>query len=56
MKAMMQLEKDVQAGLKAQTANAGAAIASGDFQSAAQDIRACLFLEKFLADIAAFDD
>ncbi|MFA9275398.1 MAG: Fe-S protein assembly co-chaperone HscB [Candidatus Aquirickettsiella gammari] len=56
MTAMLQLEKEVQAGLKAQTANAGAAIASGNFQAAAQDIRACLFLEKFLADIAAFDD
>lgn len=56
MTAMMQLEKEVKAGLKAQTTNAGTAISSGDFQSAAQDIRACLFLEKFLADIAAFDD
>ncbi|MFC0350877.1 Fe-S protein assembly co-chaperone HscB [Undibacterium danionis] len=56
MAAMMQLEKEVQAGLKAQTARAGAAIADGDYQLAAQDIRACLFLEKFLADIAAFDD
>jgi molecular chaperone HscB len=56
MAAMMQLEKEVQAGLKAQTTKAGAAIASDDFQSAAQDIRACLFLEKFLADIAAFND
>lgn len=56
MAAMMQLEKEVQARLKAQTAKAGTAIASGDFPSAAQDIRACLFLEKFLADIAAFDD
>ncbi|MFZ6820213.1 Fe-S protein assembly co-chaperone HscB [Undibacterium sp. Ji22W] len=56
MAAMMQLEKEVQARLKAQTAKAGTAIASGDFPAAAQDIRACLFLEKFLADIAAFDD
>lgn len=56
MTAMLQLEKEVQAGLRAQTANAGVAIASGDFQAAAQDIRACLFLEKFLTDIAAFDD
>lgn len=56
MAAMMQLEKEVQAGLQAQTARAGAAIAGGDCQLAAQDIRASLFLEKFLADIAAFDD
>ena len=56
MAAMMQLEKEVQTGLKTQTARAGAAIAGGDYQLAAQDIRACLFLEKFLADIAAFDD
>jgi molecular chaperone HscB len=56
MAAMMQLEKEVRAVLKVQTASAGAAIASSNFQSAAQDIRACLFLEKFLTDIAAFDD
>jgi len=54
--AMMQLEKEVQASLKTMTAKAGAAITNTDFQSAAQEIRACLFLEKFLADIAAFDD
>ena len=56
MTAMLQLEKEVQACLRTQTTKAGAAIADGDFQAAAQDIRACLFLEKFLADIAAFDD
>lgn len=56
MAAMMQLEKEVQAGLEAQTAIAGKAIAQGDFQTAAQEIRACLFLEKFLTDIAAFDE
>ena len=56
MKAMMLLEKEVQAGLKAQTANAGNAISKADFQTAAQEIRACLFLEKFLADIAVFDE
>lgn len=56
MTAMMQLEKEVQAGLRTQTTKAGAAIAGGDFHTAAQDIRACLFLEKFLADIAAYDD
>ena len=56
MAAMMQLEKEVQAGLQAQTANAGRAISQSDFQTAAQEIRACLFLEKFLTDIAAFDE
>lgn len=56
MAAMMQLEKEVQGGLKTQTAKAGTAISQGDFQTAAQEIRACLFLEKFLTDIAAFDD
>ncbi|GGX18804.1 co-chaperone protein HscB [Undibacterium macrobrachii] len=56
MAAMMRLEKEVQAGLKAQTENAGKAIKQGDFQTAAQEIRTCLFLEKFLTDIAAFDE
>lgn len=56
MTAMMQLENEVQASLRTMTAQAGAAITNADFQSAAQEIRACLFLEKFLADIAALDD
>ncbi len=56
MAAMMQLEKEVQASLTTMTAKAGAAITNTDFQSAAKEIRACLFLEKFLSDIAAFDD
>ena len=55
-KAMMQLEKDVQSSLKVKIEHAGAATVSGDFQAAAQQIRACLFLEKFLSDIVAFED
>lgn len=55
-KAMMALEKELNLALKNQTAAAGAAISQNDFATAAQQIRACLFLEKFLNDIAAFEE
>ncbi len=55
-KAMMALEKELNLALKNQTAAAGVAISQNDFATAAQQIRACLFLEKFLNDIAAFEE
>jgi molecular chaperone HscB len=54
--AMLGLENELQSALKAQIGNAGTAISSGNFQNAAQEIRACLFLEKFLNDIAALEE
>lgn len=54
--AMMQLEKEIQIQLKSQIEDAGISSDAGDFMLAAQQIRACLFLEKFLSDIAALDE
>ncbi len=54
--AMMRLEAEVTLAMRTQMKQAGAAIDAKDFQAAAQDIRACLFLEKLIADIAALDD
>lgn len=54
--AMMRLEKEVTLALQTLMKQAGAAIDAQDFHVAAQDIRACLFLEKLIADIAALDD
>lgn len=54
--AMMRLEKEVTLALQTLMKQAGAAVDAQDFHVAAQDIRACLFLEKLIADIAALDD
>lgn len=54
--AMMRLEKEVTLALQTLLKQAGAAVDAQDFHVAAQDIRACLFLEKLIADIAALDD
>jgi molecular chaperone HscB len=54
--AMMVLENDLLNAYRAQLEHVGNAIDASDFQTAAQQIRSCLFLEKFLADIAALDD
>lgn len=54
--AMVLLEKDVTLALKTLMTQAGTAIDAKNFQAAAQDIRACLFLEKLIADISALDD
>jgi hypothetical protein len=53
---MMALEEELNLALKTQTAAAGNAISQNDFTAAAQQIRACLFLEKFLNDIAALEE
>lgn len=52
---MMRLEKEIQIQLKTQIEAAGLSSDAGNFTLAAQQIRACLFLEKFLTDIAALD-
>lgn len=50
------LEADLRASLKAKLAEVSALFDQNDFDAAAQAIRTCLFLEKFIADIAALDD
>lgn len=54
--ALMRLEREVTQALLAQMKQAGIEIDAKNFQAAAQDLRACLFLEKLIADIAALDD
>jgi molecular chaperone HscB len=53
---MIKLEKELQKNLKNHIEQAGKSSDVGDFILVAQQIRTCLFLEKFLADISAFDD
>ena len=53
--AMFNLEKELQAAFKSQLNKVAAALNKTDFLEAGQEIRACLFLEKFLSDIADWD-
>ncbi len=54
--ALEALETQVRAALKAQLEAAGLALDAGNFTQAAQLVRTCMFLEKFMADIAAYAD
>lgn len=54
--AMALLEHEVTLALKSQIENLSTLFAQKDFLTAAQEIRACLFLEKFIEDIAAAED
>ena len=54
--ALMHLEKDVHSALKAQLQAVGNNLDQQNYAEAAQQIRTCMFLEKFIADIAALDD
>ncbi len=54
--ALSALENELSAALKTQLADVGQALDQQNFVQAAQLIRACMFLEKFRADIAAIED
>ncbi|WMW79185.1 Fe-S protein assembly co-chaperone HscB [Undibacterium cyanobacteriorum] len=54
--ALYALEREVQAALKQELSATAEALAQDQYAQAAQQIRASLFLEKFLNDIAALDD
>ncbi len=54
--ALFALEREVQNALKHELAKTAAALANEEYSQAAQQIRASLFLEKFLNDITALDD
>lgn len=56
VQALMKLEKEVQLAQKEKLAGVGQMLERGEFESAAQQIRACMFIEKFIADIAALDE
>jgi hypothetical protein len=53
---MLELEAELRQELKSQLTTVGTTIDQGDFILAAQQIRACMFLEKFMADIAAIEE
>ena len=52
----MALETGLRAALKMQLNKVAEALNVQDFSLAAQQIRACMFLEKFMNDIAALDE
>jgi molecular chaperone HscB len=54
--ALFALESELRAALKLQLEKVAQALDVKDFALAAQQIRACMFLEKFMNDIAAFDE
>jgi molecular chaperone HscB len=54
--AFMALEKELQGELKQLLQQVGQTLDQHDYPLAAQQIRSCMFLEKFIADIAALDD
>ena len=54
--ALFALESELRAALKLQLQKVGEALDAKDFPSAAQQIRACMFLEKFMSDVAALDE
>lgn len=53
---ILRLERELNSALRAQLLSVGQALDLGDYQQAALQIRACMFLEKFIADIAAFEE
>ncbi|MCH8618398.1 Fe-S protein assembly co-chaperone HscB [Undibacterium sp. TS12] len=53
---MLRLERELNSELRTQLQAVGEALDLGDYQQAAQQIRACLFLEKFITDIAALEE
>ncbi|MFZ6749683.1 Fe-S protein assembly co-chaperone HscB [Undibacterium sp. Ren11W] len=54
--ALLALEAELRAALKLQLEQVAQALDAQDFSLAAQQIRACMFLEKFMNDIAALDE
>jgi len=54
--ALFALEKELRNALKAKLLQVGSTLDKPDFAAAAQEIRTCMFLEKFIADIAALEE
>ncbi|MDO8176679.1 MAG: Fe-S protein assembly co-chaperone HscB [Undibacterium sp.] len=54
--AMLELETDLRQEFKSHLSKIGTTLDKGDFIMAAQQIRACMFLEKFMSDIAAIEE
>lgn len=53
---MHDLEAQLRAALKTQLGKIGELLDTGDIASATQQIRACMFLEKFISDIVALEE
>ena len=56
MPALMSLEKELHSALKTQLQQISTTLDAHDYASAAQQIRTCMFLEKFIADIVALEE
>ncbi|MFZ6656220.1 Fe-S protein assembly co-chaperone HscB [Undibacterium sp. TJN19] len=54
--ALLRLEREVNSALRTQLHAVGEALDLRQFQEAAQQLRACMFLEKFIADIVAIEE
>jgi len=56
LNALMRLEKELHQAQKEQLALVGKSLDEKNYPAAAQQIRTCMFLEKFIADIAALEE
>ena len=56
LNALMRLEKELHQAQKEQLALVGRSLDDKNYSAAAQQIRTCMFLEKFIADIAALEE
>ena len=54
--ALMSLEKEVRLAQKNELQRVGEALDQQNFDMAAQQVRACMFIEKLIADIAALEE
>ncbi len=54
--ALLRLERELNSALRTQLHAVGNSIDLGNFEEAALQIRTCMFLEKFIADIAALEE
>ena len=54
--ALLALEKELHDALKSELQQVGSALDAQDFKAATLHIRTCMFLEKFIADIAALEE
>ena len=56
LNALMRLEKELHQAQKKQLVLVGKSLDEKNYPAAAQQIRTCMFLEKFIADIAALEE
>ncbi|MFZ6691095.1 Fe-S protein assembly co-chaperone HscB [Undibacterium sp. SXout20W] len=56
LQSLIALEKELHQALKSQLSLVASTLSESDYITAAQQIRTCMFLEKFIADIAALEE